>query len=139
MKVPSNYLGSKKPRIEMLPLIDIVFLLLVFFIYAMLSMAVHRSLPVVLPTSSAAQVDRAQNLAVTIRPGGEIFLDTARLSLEELQVTLLEKNGAAEDESPLQVDLFADRDVSYQELYRVLDIIRTAGIADVSLQANDSR
>ena len=139
MKVPSGYLGIKKPRIEMLPLIDIVFLLLVFFIYAMLSMAVHRSLPVVLPTSSAAQVDRVQNLAVTIRPGGEIFLDTARLSLEELQVTLLEKKGAEEDESPLQVDLFADRDVSYQELYRVLDIIRTAGIADVSLQANDSR
>ena len=40
---------------------------------------------------------------------------------------------------PLQVDLFSDRDVSYQELYRVLDIIRTAGIADVSLQAGDSR
>ena len=36
----------KKARIEMLPLIDIVFLLLVFFIYAMLSMAVHRGLPV---------------------------------------------------------------------------------------------
>ena len=37
---------QKKARIEMLPLIDIVFLLLVFFIYAMLSMAVHRGLPV---------------------------------------------------------------------------------------------
>ena len=49
MKVPSGYLGIKKPRIEMLPLIDIVFLLLIFFIYAMLSMAVHRSLPVSLP------------------------------------------------------------------------------------------
>ncbi len=44
---------QRKVRIEMLPLIDIVFLLLVFFIYAMLSMAVHRGLPVVLPTSSA--------------------------------------------------------------------------------------
>ncbi|MBW1821228.1 MAG: biopolymer transporter ExbD, partial [Deltaproteobacteria bacterium] len=37
---------TKNPRIEMLPLIDVVFLLLVFFIYAMLSMAVHRGLPV---------------------------------------------------------------------------------------------
>ncbi|MBW2521651.1 MAG: biopolymer transporter ExbD [Deltaproteobacteria bacterium] len=139
MKVPSGYLGIKKPRIEMLPLIDIVFLLLVFFIYAMLSMAVHRSLPVVLPASSAAQVDTEQSLAVTVRPGGEIFLDKTRLSLKELQGVLAEKSRAAGKEKPLQVDLFSDRDVSYQELYRVLDIIRTAGIADVSLQAGDSR
>jgi biopolymer transport protein ExbD len=45
--------ATKKARIEMLPLIDIVFLLLVFFIYAMLSMAVHRGLPVELPLSTA--------------------------------------------------------------------------------------
>ena len=49
---------SKKARIEMLPLIDIVFLLLVFFIYAMLSMAVHRGIPVSLPVSSTAKTDR---------------------------------------------------------------------------------
>ena len=139
MKVPSGYPGIKKPRIEMLPLIDIVFLLLVFFIYAMLSMALHRSLPVVLPASTAAQVDTRQSLTVTVQPGGEIFLDKARLSLEELQSALTEKKLEANDEQPLQVDLFADRDISYQELYRVLDTIRTAGIADVSLQAVDLR
>ena len=50
MKV--NLRVAKKARIEMLPLIDIVFLLLVFFIYTMLSMAVHRGLPVVLPNST---------------------------------------------------------------------------------------
>ena len=43
--------NKKRARIEMLPMIDIVFLLLVFFIYAMLSMAVHRGLPVNLPAS----------------------------------------------------------------------------------------
>ena len=139
MKVPSGYPGIKKPRIEMLPLIDIVFLLLVFFIYAMLSMAVHRSLPVVLPTSSTAEVDTEQSLAVTVRPGGEIFIEKAQLSLAELQFLLREKNQAPAGERPLQVDLFADRNVSYQELYRVLDTIRTAGIDDVSLQAGDSR
>ena len=46
---------SPQARIEILPLIDIVFLLLVFFIYAMLSMAVHRGMPVQLPSSSTAQ------------------------------------------------------------------------------------
>ena len=135
MKVPSSYLGIKKPRIEMLPLIDIVFLLLVFFIYAMLSMAVHRSLPVSLPVSSTAQIDTEQSLTVSVLQNGEIFLDKERLSLEELQAVLQDKAQKAADGKAVQVDLFADEALSYQELYRVLDIIRTAGISNVSLQA----
>jgi biopolymer transport protein ExbD len=50
----------------MLPLIDIVFLLLVFFIYAMLSMAVHHALPVALPLSSTAPLDKQVTLSVTV-------------------------------------------------------------------------
>ena len=139
MKVPSAYLGIKKPRIEMLPLIDIVFLLLVFFIFAMLSMAVHRSLPVSLPTSSTASINNESNLTVTVRQNGEMFLDKKKVSLDELQVILQEKIQKAVDTKSVQVDLFADKDLSYQELYRVLDIIRTAGVSNVSLQAGTSK
>jgi biopolymer transport protein ExbD len=135
MKVPSNYLGIKKPRIEMLPLIDIVFLLLIFFIYAMLSMAVHRSLPVSLPVSSTASINTDLNLTVTVRQNGDVFLDNTKISLEELQVVLQGKAQKATDGKAVQVDLFADEALSYQELYRILDIIRTAGISNVSLQA----
>lgn len=135
MKVPSGHLGIKKPRIEMLPLIDIVFLLLVFFIYAMLSMAVHRSLPVSLPVSSAAEVHTELNLTLTVNSQGEIFLDNKNVSQEELQTFLLEKTRKTADSKFVQVDLFADKTLSYQELYRVLDIIRTAGVSNVSLQA----
>jgi biopolymer transport protein ExbD len=135
MKVPSSHLGIKKPRIEMLPLIDIVFLLLVFFIYAMLSMAVHRSLPVSLPVSSAAEVHTELNLTLTVNSQGEIFLDNTNVSQEELQTILQEKTLKTADSKFVQVDLFADKTLSYQELYRVLDIIRTAGVSNVSLQA----
>ena len=135
MKVPRGYLGIKKPRIEMLPLIDIVFLLLVFFIYAMLSMAVHRSLPVSLPVSSTAEIHTELNLTVTVNKTGEIFLDDTNVSLEELQAVLLKKTLEAADTKAVQVDLFADKALSYQELYRVLDIIRNAGISNVSLQS----
>lgn len=136
MKVSSGHLGIKKPRIEMLPLIDIVFLLLVFFIYAMLSMAVHRSLPVSLPGSSVAEIHTELNLTITVKADGEIFLDKTNVSLDELQALLQEKTQQAEDVKSVQVDLFADKALSYQELYRVLDIIRTAGISNVSLQAD---
>ncbi len=135
MKVPSSRLGIKKTRIEMLPLIDVVFLLLVFFIYAMLSMAVHRSLPVSLPVSSATEIRTEVNLIITVNDNGEIFLDNTRVSQEELQTFLLKEKQKETDNKSVQVDLFADKALSYQELYRVLDIIRSAGISNVSLQA----
>ena len=135
MKVPSGYLGIKKPRIEMLPLIDIVFLLLIFFIYAMLSMAVHRSLPVSLPVSSTAAVSTEQNLTVTVRKNGEIFLEKRKVTLEQMQVILADKSRNGSNDKSVKVDLFADKAVSYQELYHVLDGIRTAGISNVALQA----
>ena len=138
MKVPSGYLGIKKPRIEMLPLIDIVFLLLIFFIYAILSMAVHRSLPVSLPESSTAEIHTELHLTVSLNESGEIYVDKVKVSLKELQQVLQEKMKAAGEES-VQVDLFADKTISYQELYNVLDVIRTSGVSNVSLQAGTNR
>ena len=137
MKVPSGYTGIKKSRIEMLPLIDIVFLLLVFFIYAMLSMAVHRSLPVSLPVSAATEIDTELNIMVTIQNDGKIILDDTMVALEELQEILQIKAQNTDKADSVQVDLFADRAISYQELYRVLDSVRSAGIENVSLQADN--
>ncbi len=122
----------RKSRIEMLPLIDIVFLLLVFFIYAMLSMAVHRGLPVMLPTSSTAKIDKQLILSVTVRADGSIFLDKERMSLKDLSEALRK---AARNRKETGVLLFADKAVPYQELFRVLDQIRLAGLNRISLQA----
>lgn len=139
MKVPSSYMGIKKVRIEMLPLIDIVFLLLVFFIYAMLSMAVHHSLPVALPTSSTAEISRELNLEITVRTNGEIFLDQVRVPRAELLSALLDRQQQSAPGKAVRVNLFADRKISYQELYSILDIIRSSGIENVSLQADTNR
>ena len=98
-------------------------------------MAVHRSLPVSLPVSSTASINTDLNLTVTVRQNGDVFLDNTKISLEELQVVLQGKAQKATDGKAVQVDLFADEALSYQELYRILDIIRTAGISNVSLQA----
>jgi biopolymer transport protein ExbD len=130
MKV--NLQKERKVRIEMLPLIDIVFLLLVFFIYAMLSMAVHRGLPVILPSSSSAKIDKHLILSVTVKSDGAIYLDKEPITETSLSVALREKARADEDPGVL---LFADRNLPYQKLFRVLDRIREAGISRISLQA----
>ena len=116
----------------MLPLIDIVFLLLVFFIYAMLSMAVHRGLPVILPTSSTAKIEKHLILSVTVKADGSVYLDKEKISLENLGEALRQR---ARGEKEAGVLLFADRSLPYQELFRVLDHIRMAGLTRISLQA----
>jgi len=127
-----NFQTNKKARIEMLPLIDIVFLLLVFFIYAMLSMAVHRGLPVALPTSSSALIDKELVLSVTVKTDGTIYINRDQIPLNDLTSAL--KNKTKEYKEP-GVLLFADRDLSYQKLFSVMDQIRKAGINRISLQA----
>jgi biopolymer transport protein ExbD len=131
MKV--DFQTSKKVRIEMLPLIDIVFLLLVFFIYAMLSMAVHRGLPVLLPSSVSAKIDKELILSVTVKSDGTLYVDKEQVSLNDLASFLKTKSAPEKDVGIL---LFADRSLSYQNLFRVLDQIKMAGIHRISLQAD---
>ena len=117
----------------MLPLIDIVFLLLVFFIYAMLSMAVHRGLPVLLPTSVSAKIDKELILSVTVKSDGTLYVDKEQVSLNDLASFLKTKSAPEKDVGIL---LFADRSLSYQNLFQVLDQIKMAGIHRISLQAD---
>lgn len=131
MKIHLN--TNRKTRIEMLPLIDIVFLLLVFFIYAMLSMAVHRGLPVQLPISSSVKIDKSLVLSVTVNADGTIFIDKEKIALKELTKALTIKAKGEKDPGVL---LFADRRLEYQKLFDVLDQIRNSGISRISLQAD---
>ena len=116
----------------MIPLIDIVFLLLAVFIYATLSMAVHRGLPVALPASAAAEIEKNIVLSVTMQRDGSVYLDKEQVRLDDLTQALI---SSAEGQDNPGVLLFADKDVSYQDLFRVLDLIRAAGLHRISLQA----
>lgn len=124
--------AAKKSRIEMLPLIDVVFLLLVVFIYTMLSMAVHRGLNVNLPESEASVIEKQLILSVTIDENGLIYIDEQKVDLEELTKTL---EVMTSDKKNPGVLLFADKNIPYQDLFKVLDRIRLAGLNRISLQA----
>jgi biopolymer transport protein ExbD len=123
--------ANRKARIDMLPLIDIVFLLLVFFIYAMLSMAVHHALPVALPLSSTAPLDKQVTLSVTVDQNGTIFVDEAPVALDRLAEVLRTLSGDSKDPGVL---LFGDNRITYQILYNVIDQIKMAGIDRLSLE-----
>ena len=125
-------LPVKKPRIEMLPLMDIVFLLLVVFIYSMLSMSVHHGMPVTLPVSSVTKPEKSFILSVTIKNSDLIYVNHELTALENLTTILKQKSNNQENPGVL---LFAEKDISYQRLFKVLDQIKMAGLSKISLQA----
>jgi len=124
--------AGRKSRIEMLPLIDIVFLLLVVFIYTMLSMAVHRGLPVCLPSSSVAEIEKNLILSVTVKGDASVYVDKVPVELVDLTQMLESKARGKPNPGVL---LFADNSLSYQVLFQVLDRIKMAGLSRISLQA----
>ncbi len=130
MKV--NLQVKKKPHIEMIPLIDLIFLILVSFVYGVFFMSVHRGVPVALPLSSTAKIEKQLTLTLSIQSSGALFLDKEPVTFENLGEVL--KLRAAQNKET-GVLLFADRDLPYQKLYTVLDLIRLAGLSQVSLQA----
>jgi biopolymer transport protein ExbD len=123
---------KRKPRIEMIPLIDLMFLILVSFVYGVFFMSVHRGVQVALPLSSTAKIEKQLTLTLSIQADGTLFLDKEPVPLENLGEALKVK--AAENRET-GVLLFADKNLPYQKLYAVLDLIRMAGLSQVSLQA----
>lgn len=124
--------ATKKSRIEMLPLIDVVFLLLVVFIYTMLSMAVHRGLNLDLPQSESAEIEKQVMLSVSIDENGLIYVDKKQVPQDQLTGVLADMTRGEKNPGVL---LFADNSISYQALFKVLDKIRQAGLNKISLQA----
>ena len=129
VKLPSTH---RKSRVEMLPLIDVVFLLLAVFIYTMLSMAVHRGLNLNLPRSNSAEIEKQFIISVSIDEKGLVYIDKQRVDLKELTETL---SAMTVDRKNPGVLLFADKGIPYQDLFKVLDKIREAGLTRISLQA----
>jgi Biopolymer transport protein len=132
MRLPRK---KRKPRVEMLPLMDVVFLLLVFFIYSMMAMAVHRGMPLRLPVSVTAEREMVTVLALTVQADGSLFLDKEPVILENLSDILKQRQAAMDDADAVTLQIFAEDTLSYQDLYRVLDAVKTAGLEKISLQA----
>jgi len=115
----------------MLPLIDVVFLLLIFFIYAMLSMVVHRGLSVDLPSASTAVVNRNEYVGITITKDNSIFVGKTRVELDGLVQTVM---GHVNKKAGLSVYINGDRRADIGIAIRVLDLLRSAGIKEVSFE-----
>lgn len=121
---------SRKARIEIIPMIDTVFFLLVFFMLASLSMTVYKGMPVNLPKAASGQPTRDENAAITLARDGGMYLNR-QLTTEE---ALGEQLRALLSANPnLVVMINADGEVLHRRVVAAVDVARTAGIARVAI------
>lgn len=129
MKIKNNY--QKKARIELIPLIDSIFLVLVFFMYAMMSMVVHRGIPVDVPEAIYSQIDKKKYISITVTENNDIYLDSEKVTISELSSNLAD---AKEKNSEMEVYINADKKTYHGFVIKVLDRVRNAGIQKISFE-----
>lgn len=122
--------AAPKARVEMTPIMDVVFLLLVFFIYAFLTMTVQRGMKVELPRAEGALTPR-ETIQIILTPNDEIYLDNhTRLTLDEAVEAVLLRHNTTQ----LPVIIRADRQAHAGPALELMAALRDRGVKKVTYQ-----
>jgi biopolymer transport protein ExbD len=131
-------LNSKFPtenaeaRIEIIPLIDIMFFLLASFMLVSLSMVNLKSIKVNLPTATTAAPEAKKDFVdISVDKAGSIYLDKKPITDNELLRALAARLAA---NPQLRVLISGDRDARHGDVIHALDIVRSAGIEKVAFE-----
>jgi biopolymer transport protein ExbD len=134
MRLPRRELS--KARIEVIPMIDIIFFLLVFFMISTLSMTVNRALPVNLPKAATSQKDLRDSFNITVTQDGTLFLNKAPITLSELGQRV---KAGIEQEPELVVIINADDQALHGAIVAVMDEVRLAGVSRLAIAVRPDR
>lgn len=121
---------TRKSRLSMdlAPLIDVVFQLLVFFMLT--SSFANPAMKLVLPQASAAGQMEQENIVISIDRDGQIFLNDRKMALESLRPELQKLLAAREDQS---VHVRGDQQMPYKFFIQVMDLAKQAGATQVNI------
>lgn len=129
MKIGTPF-PHKKARIEIIPLIDIMFFLLAAFMMASLSMMRLQSIKMDLPTATTAKRDFKPDIVnIAVDKLGDISIDKQPMNLVEVHAYLSNKFRV---NTNLPVYISGDKDATHGAVIRVLDLVRREGIQKVS-------
>jgi biopolymer transport protein ExbD len=120
----------RRARIEIIPMIDVVFFLLVFFMMASLSMTVYRGMPVNLPRATSGTDTPAESAAITVARDGQAYLDRQPVTRAALDARLRSLVGA---NPAVAIVITADEEVAHGRVVDVLDAVRTAGVTRMAI------
>jgi biopolymer transport protein ExbD len=131
MKLASTS-AKRKARIEIIPLIDIIFFLLATFVMVSLSMIKNQGVPVNLPTASTAvPQERNNEVTLSVTQGGDIYFEKKLVSVEELKMALSLLKSKEPDP---RIFIHGDEGAAFKNIMVVMDTVRSLGINKVTMQ-----
>lgn len=131
MDIP-RFRQKRRARIEIVPLIDIIFFLLATFVLVSLSMVKHKGIPVFLPSAATGvHQEQKDHVVISISEAGQLYLDKNELQPEELYKTM---RSLQEKDSGLRVLINGDENARLGLAIQVLDEIRKIGITKVAFE-----
>jgi biopolymer transport protein ExbD len=120
----------KKARIEIIPMIDTIFFLLVFFMISTLSMTQFKGMQVNLPKAASGKQAPAESAAITIDKDGQLFLNQQRVEKASLGEALKQQLANNAD---LLVVINADDGVAHGQVVEVMDIARAVNVVRMAI------
>jgi biopolymer transport protein ExbD len=131
MRIPLP-VTRKRARIEIIPLIDIVFFLLAIFVMVSLSMVKNQGIAINLPSAkTAAQEEPSTQVTITIAQDGQVYLDQAPVRFEDLPARLKQLRRS---DPNLKIIINGDDQADFGRAIGTLDEVRRAGINKVSIR-----
>ena len=127
--------GTKRARIEIIPLIDIIFFLLATFIMVSLSMTKNQGVNVMLPTAGTAaslgdQQEAEKAVTLSVNDKGEVFYNKEKITLAQLPMRLQAFKTTSKDP---RVIINSDGSADFKHVVGVLDEVRRIGIGKVGI------
>ncbi|MDX2185551.1 MAG: biopolymer transporter ExbD [Opitutaceae bacterium] len=125
--------GKKKARIEIIPLIDVVFFLLATFVLFTLSLNKISSLPVNLPVAAPPDPNAVNEdpVVIQVTDGDSVYWNKEAIGMTEVLPRLIQYKSSAKD---ARVLLSGDDRANFGALVEALDKVRQAGIDKVSIE-----
>jgi biopolymer transport protein ExbD len=132
VKIDKGRLGT---GLELTPMIDVVFLLMIFFLVASKLDEADRSIDVVLPQAAAAKplTSRPKEFVINIDRDGNYFAGARPVSLDELGRLL--RQSVADEPQRQTVIVRADENVAHKFVVGAMDACATAGVDDYQVQS----
>lgn len=136
VKVRRQFLkkGRDTPEIVLSPMIDLIFLLLVFFIVSTMHMVDTNAISINLPKTQHVFSAGSNKFLLTVKKDGSVYLADRKMEMNSLIAAAVAENNR---NSQFAVVIRADGDVDYKMVVRVLDELQGAGIRKFGLATDN--
>lgn len=128
----TNTRPKNKPVFMIIPMIDIIFFLLVFFMMNSLQTVAQKALSVQLPQASHASQPVQMPIIITVDKEGHITMDNKPVSIDEASA-MMQKHMS--ENSNAAVILQADRSTAHGQVVAVMDMLKQAGVKRLAIAA----